>query len=99
MTANPSADTASKTALAVTGLSKTFHIGARRVPALQQVSFRIRHGVVTGLVGPDAAGKTTLMRLAAGLLVPDAGIISVLGMDATAQSLHVHGSIGCAPRR
>ncbi len=67
--------------------------------ALQQVSFRVRHGVVTGLVGPDAAGKTTLMRLAAGLLAPDAGTITVLGMDATAQSLAVQGAIGYMPQR
>jgi ABC-2 type transport system ATP-binding protein len=86
-------------ALEVSGLSKRFHVGDRQVPALQNVSFRVRHGVVTGLVGPDAAGKTTLMRLAAGLLVPDAGSISVLGMDATTQSLEVQGTIGYMPQR
>jgi len=86
-------------ALEVSGVSKTFHVGTRQVPALQQVGFRVRHGVVTGLVGPDAAGKTTLMRLAAGLLVPDAGSITVLGMDATTQSLAVQGAIGYMPQR
>ena len=86
-------------ALEVSGISKTFHAGARQVPALQQVSFRIRHGVVAGLVGPDAAGKTTLMRLAAGLLAPDAGTIAVLGMDAATQSLAVQGAIGYMPQR
>ncbi len=86
-------------ALEVSGLSKRFHVGDRQVPALQNVSFRVRHGVVTGLVGPDAAGKTTLMRLAAGLLVPDAGSISVLGMDATTQSLDVQATIGYMPQR
>jgi ABC-2 type transport system ATP-binding protein len=55
--------------------------------------------VVTGLVGPDAAGKTTLMRLATGLLVPDSGAISVLGMDAATQSLAVQGAIGYMPQR
>jgi len=86
-------------ALEVSGVSKTFHVGTRLVPALQQVGFRVRHGLVTGLVGPDAAGKTTLMRLAAGLLVPDAGSITVLGMDATTQSLAVQGAIGYMPQR
>ena len=86
-------------ALEVSGLSKTFHVGTRQVQALQQVNFRVRHGVVTGLVGPDAAGKTTLMRLAAGLLVPDSGSIAVLGMDAATQSLAVQGSIGYMPQR
>ncbi|HXU94012.1 MAG TPA: ATP-binding cassette domain-containing protein [Gallionella sp.] len=86
-------------ALEIDGVSKAFHIGAQQVQALQQVSFRVRHGVVTGLVGPDAAGKTTLMRLAAGLLSPDAGRISVIGFDATSQSLEVQGTIGYMPQR
>jgi drug efflux transport system ATP-binding protein len=90
---------ADQIALEVSDVSKIFHVGARQVQALQQVGFRVRHGVVTGLVGPDAAGKTTLMRLAAGLLVPDAGSITVLGMDAALQSLQVQGAIGYMPQR
>ena len=86
-------------ALVVNQLSKSFHIGERRIQALHDVSFSVRHGVVTGLVGPDAAGKTTLMRLAAGLLVPDGGAITVLGLDAATQSLAVQGAIGYMPQR
>jgi ABC-2 type transport system ATP-binding protein len=86
-------------ALEVDGVSKTFRAGGRELHALQQVSFRVRHGVVTGLVGPDAAGKTTLMRLAAGLLAPDAGGIRILGYDAATQSLEVQGAIGYMPQR
>ena len=86
-------------ALVVKQLSKSFLVGKRRIQALHDVSFSVRHGVVTGLVGPDAAGKTTLMRLAAGLLVPDSGAISVLGMDAATQSLAVQGAIGYMPQR
>jgi ABC-2 type transport system ATP-binding protein len=99
MTAAAHMTAASEIALEVSSVSKTFHLGAQRVQALQQVSFRVRHGVVTGLVGPDAAGKTTLMRLAAGLLVPDAGNIHVLGFDAATQSLRVQGAIGYMPQR
>ena len=86
-------------ALEVKNISKTFYTGARQVQALQQVGFHVRRGVVTGLVGPDAAGKTTLMRLAAGLLVADTGNITVLGMDAATQSLAVQGTIGYMPQR
>ncbi|WP_283743077.1 ATP-binding cassette domain-containing protein [Sideroxydans sp. CL21] len=86
-------------ALVVEQLSKSFLIGKRRIQALHDVSFSVRQGVVTGLVGPDAAGKTTLMRLAAGLMVPDSGAISVLGMDAATQSLAVQGTIGYMPQR
>ena len=41
----------------------------------------VERGAVTGLIGPDGAGKTTLMRLCIGLLRPDAGQIDVLGID------------------
>jgi ABC-2 type transport system ATP-binding protein len=87
------------TALTVDRLSKTFHAGGRTIQALRDVSFTVRHGVVTGLVGPDAAGKTTLMRLAAGLLLPDTGSIMVLGKDAATESLAVQRSIGYMPQR
>jgi ABC-2 type transport system ATP-binding protein len=86
-------------ALKVDNVSKTFHIGTRQVHALNQVSFSVRQGVVTGLVGPDAAGKTTLMRLAAGLLKADSGTLTVLNMDVAKQSLQVQGNIGYMPQR
>ncbi len=86
-------------ALQATGLSKTFRAGGRVVHALRDVSFSVRPGIVTGLIGPDSAGKTTLMRLAAGLLVPDQGSIMVLGMDASRQPLQVQGTIGYMPQR
>ncbi len=97
--APPAANPPDSIAIAVSGISKSFQVGIRHVQALQQVSFNVRHGLVTGLVGPDAAGKTTLMRLAAGLLVADTGSISVLGLDAARQSLQVQGAIGYMPQR
>ncbi|MDD5365218.1 MAG: ATP-binding cassette domain-containing protein [Gallionellaceae bacterium] len=81
------------------GLSKSFQAGSRRVTALDAVSLAIRAGVVTGLIGPDGAGKTTFMRLAAGLLVPEAGKITVLGLDATKESLAVQAALGYMPQR
>jgi ABC-2 type transport system ATP-binding protein len=93
------ADRGSDIALEVDQISKVFHSNGRRVQALDKVSFRVRHGRVTGLIGPDSAGKTTLMRLAAGLLVPDSGSITVLGKNAATQSLQVQGSIGYMPQR
>src|SRR6266404_8919096 len=56
-------------------VEKTFP-GAKR-PALGGVSADITAGIITGLVGPDGAGKTTLMRLMAGLLVPTSGQVLV----------------------
>jgi ABC-2 type transport system ATP-binding protein len=93
------ADQGDDTALDIDQLSKAFHSNGRVVQALNNVSFQIRHGRVSGLIGPDSAGKTTLMRLAAGLLVPDSGSITVLGKNAATQSLEVQGSIGYMPQR
>ena len=61
----------------VEGLVKNF-AGAEK-PALGGVSLEIPTGRVTGLVGPDGAGKTTLIRILAGLMAPDEGSVSVLG--------------------
>ncbi len=87
------------TILSVTNVSKRFQVGKRTIHALSEVSFQAKAGIVTGLIGPDGAGKTTLMRLACGLLVPDSGSITVLGMNATKDALKVQQSIGYMPQR
>lgn len=81
------------------GLGKSFKAGKRTIPALVQVSFALRAGVISGLIGPDGAGKTTLMRLAAGLLQPDSGDIRVLGLDASRQALTLQAALGYMPQR
>ena len=86
-------------ALDVQAVSKTFRIGRRTVQALLGVDLQVLHGQVTGLIGPDGAGKTTLMRLAAGLLVPDRGRILALEMDVVRQSREVQAAIGYMPQR
>lgn len=91
--------TADAPVLRAEGLAKAFRPGKRTVQALDGVSFAIRPGVVTGLIGPDGAGKTTLMRLAAGLLVPDAGSMRVLELDASKDSLAVQAALGYMPQR
>ncbi len=90
---------AKASALRIHGLHKTFHVGAREIHAVNGVELDITAGQVTGLIGPDGAGKTTLMRLVAGLLCPDAGSIDVLGIDAVREPLKVQASIGYMPQR
>ena len=85
--------------LRVREITKKFQIGRRTVTALDNLSFSIKPAMVTGLIGADGAGKTTLMRLAAGLLVPDSGTISVLAHDSTTESLAVQERIGYMPQR
>jgi ABC-2 type transport system ATP-binding protein len=80
-------------------VTKRFRSGKRDICALDQVSARCGHGIVTGLIGPDAAGKTTLMRLLAGLLLPDQGSITVMGMDVVKDSLPVQQALGYMPQR
>lgn len=85
--------------LAFEGVSKTFRTGDRTVSALQTIDVRIEAGKVTGLIGPDGAGKTTLMRLASGLLMPDNGTIRVLGIDVVEAPLAVQSLVGYMPQR
>jgi ABC-2 type transport system ATP-binding protein len=70
-----------------------------RRPALDDVSATIPAGRITGLGGPDGAGKTTFVRLRAGLLEPDAGRISVLGLDPIREPGRVHARIGYMPQK
>lgn len=48
--------------------------------AVDRVSLQVREGEIFGLVGPDGAGKTTLLRMICGLITPDGGEISVMGL-------------------
>jgi len=69
------------------------------VNAVDGVSAVIAPAQVTGLVGPDGAGKSTLMRLMAGLLLPDRGKITVDGFDPGAEAAAVHERIGYMPQQ
>jgi len=86
-------------ALTFRNVTKTFRSGQRSVDALRNLNVAIKVGKVTGLIGPDGAGKTTLMRLAVGLLRTDTGTLSVLGLDASLQALQVQASVGYMPQR
>jgi len=57
----------------------------RIVHAVRDVSFDAPDGCITGLLGPNGAGKTTTLRMLAGLITPDAGRMSVDGIDVVAQ--------------
>jgi len=86
-------------ALELHSVTKSFRTKGRTVYALNDVSVTARRGIITGLIGPDGAGKTTLMRLAAGLLTPDRGTVSVLSLDAVSQPQRVQSIVGYMPQR
>lgn len=85
-------------AIIAEGVYKSFGKSPRRTDAVVDVSLRVVPGQVTGLIGPDGAGKTTLMRLISGLLTPDSGTLTVLGIDVLADPLTVQASIGYMPQ-
>jgi len=87
-------------AVAAKALHKRFaRKGEAPVCALDGVSLEAHHGELTALVGPDGAGKTTLMRLIAGLLRADAGSLTVLGTDVAADPQRVQDRISYMPQR
>lgn len=85
--------------LKIEGVSKRFQLQQRTIQALNDVSFEIPAGKVTGLIGADAAGKTTLMRLIAGLLTFEKGRIEVLGKDVQKSPLEIQSQIGYMPQQ
>jgi sulfate transport system ATP-binding protein len=72
-------------AIEVRNITKTF--GA--TPVLRDVSIDVASGSLTALLGPSGGGKSTLLRVIAGLEVPDSGTVTINGIDAT----------GLAPQR
>ncbi len=81
----------------LTGLVKRF--AGMDKPAVAPLDCTLHKGYVTGLVGPDGAGKTTLMRMLAGLLKPDEGTASVLGLDPVRDDRALHAMLGYMPQK
>lgn len=67
--------------------------------ALDDISLCLPKGQVIGLVGPDGAGKTTLIRLLLGLFKPTSGKIEVLGLNPITQTHQLHQKIGYMPQK
>ena len=82
-------------ALEFNGVVKSY--GA--VKALAGVSFAVPPGAMFGVIGPDGAGKTTAIRLACGLLRPDAGHVRILGHDPVQSHRQITGAVGYLSQR
>jgi ABC-2 type transport system ATP-binding protein len=90
----------SNLAIRACDLRKTFRRETGElVRALEGVSIEAHQGALTALVGPDGAGKTTLIRLMAGLMTPDAGVLEVLGLDVVSQPQQIQDRLGYMPQR
>lgn len=80
----------------VEGLSKSYRNGTR---ALANVSFSVEKGEIFGVIGPDGAGKTTLIRILTTLLTSDEGTASVLGRDVVSDFQDIRKLVGYMPGR
>lgn len=86
-------------AVCLEGLVMRFGKGREAVTALDGVNAVIPAGRITGLVGPDAAGKTTLMRIMAGLMPPSEGRANLFGQSPAELMRSQPNSIGYMPQR
>ena len=68
-------------------------------PAVNHLTAEMPAGKMVGLVGPDGAGKTTLIRLMAGLMLPSSGSITICGFSTQTQAEQIHQIIGYMPQR
>lgn len=65
--------------------------------AVDDISFTVEHGEILGFLGPNAAGKTTTMRMITCYMPPTSGTILVDGMDTSENSLEIRKRIGYLP--
>src|ERR1039457_5447346 len=77
------------------GLTKSFP----NVRAVDHLSFDVRPGEIFGLVGPDGAGKTTTLRMLAGIMPPDQGTASVGGFDVARDPEGAKHALSYMPQR
>ena len=75
----------------------TRQFGALR--AVDAMSLAVHRGEMFGVIGPDGAGKTTALRLACGLIKPDAGRIRVLGRDPAREHASITAVVGYLSQR
>ncbi|HEY1857411.1 ABC transporter ATP-binding protein [Acidocella sp.] len=83
------------TTIFAAGLTRRFGT----VCAVHEAGLNVRRGEIFGLVGPDGAGKTTMMRMLAGVLPPDAGRIIIAGVDVVADPERAKEKLSYMPQR
>ena len=89
----PGAERVMSEAIAVNGLRKRFG----EVEAVADISFNVHGGELFGFLGPNGAGKTTTINVLTGLARPDAGSVSIQGIDCTSRPRAAQHLIGVVP--
>ncbi|MDQ3018963.1 MAG: ABC transporter ATP-binding protein [Bacteroidota bacterium] len=81
--------------ITIKNLTKTYG----QLKALDNISFDVKSNIIFGLVGPDGAGKTTLIRILCGLLRPDSGEVEILGLNLSKGLGKIKNDIGYLSQR
>ncbi|MBU3030953.1 ABC transporter ATP-binding protein [Paracoccus marinaquae] len=84
-----------ETAISIHGLTKSF--SGRKV--VDDVSLQVAGGEIAGFLGPNGSGKTTCIRMICGLLTPDAGTGTVLGLDVLRHQRQIRRQVGYMTQR
>ena len=78
----------------VENLSKSYG----KIQAVKEVSFKVKKGEVFGLIGPDGAGKTSIIQILTGVLTPTSGKAFINGIDVTKEPERIKSIIGYMPQ-
>ena len=73
-----------------TDLARSFH----GVQAVDGITIRVRRGEILGLIGPNGSGKSTVLNLLCGITQPNAGTVTMNGVDVTRTAVHVRARLG-----
>ena len=84
-------------AVSVNNITKTYGKKKDTVVALQGISFDVQQGELFGIIGPDGAGKTSLFRILATLLLADSGNATVDGCDVVKDYKEIRKRVGYMP--
>lgn len=82
-------------AIVIINISKSYN----ETLALKNISLTVNEGELFGLIGPDGAGKTTLMRILMTLLLPDSGTAKMNGLDVNSDFKKIRHIVGYMPGR
>ena len=78
---------------------KNFSKSYGSIEAVRNISLDIARGELFGLIGPDGAGKTSLLRTICTLLIPDQGCIKINGLDVIKNVTEIRAMLGYMPQR
>ncbi|MBO0876325.1 MAG: ABC transporter ATP-binding protein [Pseudonocardia sp.] len=95
---SPPATPSPEVALSAQGLVKRYGSASSGVTAVDGLDLSVARGSVLTLLGPNGAGKTTTVEICEGFLRPDAGEVSVLGLDPVADGERMRARIGVMPQ-